>query len=817
MTDEPEASTPLLAGIRVVDLTTDRGELAGRVLADLGADVLKVEPIEGSRSRALPPFDERPGRQSGSLYWAAVGRGKRSAVLDVEDPADQAALRVLATDADILLESFAPGRMAELGLGYAELSASNPRLIYSSISPFGQSGPKSMWPVTELTVEAAGGLVMLQGDPDRPPIPVGLQQAAFHAGAQAAADCVIALNERDRSGFGQHLDTSMQEGIIWTLLNATGFPPNVGTNHPGTCEERALPREEIDGLLLAGLSTIETADGYVLLGFGIGRAGDIVAQVLREVRDAGELPPSIAGCDWTAGLPGVLAQADAQAVVDAGRAIRRYFKARRKDDIHRWAVEHDLMVAPVNDAADLFHSPQLAARDFWQHEDDGDHPGPFAKLSRTPLTIDRPAPPLGNDRPGFEYGRSPQLAPHPAADRSGEAFEGLKVADFSWIGVGPITAKALADHGATVVHVESATRPDILRLAPPAKDGEPGLDRSQFFADYNSSKLGLALNLATDHGRELALKLIDWADVVVESFTPGTMKKLGLDPEALLADRPGLIWYSTCLLGQTGPYTTFAGFGQQGSAISGLHGITGWPDRPPAGTWGAYSDMITPHFGVAALTAAIYEHRRSGLGQRIDISQVEAAMQFMEPLLLDYTVNGRVPGPIGLASETASPHGTYPCAGTERWIAIACETDAQWDALRGVAPLEAFAHLEGLEARQASDAEIDEALAAWTAPRDPFELERELIEAGVPASVAQFPSDLYDDPQLAHRGFFVTLNHSVMGPTPYDGHITHFSAKQRMLHKAAPALGEDTVEVLSDILGLSADEIEAAAIAGALT
>jgi benzylsuccinate CoA-transferase BbsF subunit len=277
------------------------------------------------------------------------------------------------------------------------------------------------------------------------------------------------------------------------------------------------------------------------------------------------------------------------------------------------------------------------------------------------------------------------------------------------------------------------------------------------------------------------------------------------------------VWYSTCLLGQTGPYATFAGFGQQGSAIAGLHGITGWPDRPPAGTWGAYSDMITPHFGVAALAAAVLERRNSGLGQRIDISQVEAAMRFMEPLLLDYTTNGSVPTPIGLDSPFAAPHGVYPARGLERYVAIACETDAQWEAFRDLAGLSHLGEFDSLEARRAGRDRIDAAIAAWTTERDPFEAERLLVDAGVPAAVCQFPTDLYADPQVAHRGFFVTLDHPVMGPTPYDGLITRFSAKRMGLHKAAPALGENTVEVLTDFLGLSEEEVQAAAIAGALT
>ena len=263
------------------------------------------------------------------------------------------------------------------------------------------------------------------------------------------------------------------------------------------------------------------------------------------------------------------------------------------------------------------------------------------------------------------------------APRLGEAFADLKVADFSWVGVGPISAKALADHGATVVHVESVTRPDVLRLGQPAKDGIPGLDRSQFFADYNSSKLGLAINLATPEGLAIAKRLIDWADVVVESFIAGTLARLGLDHEAIRAERPDLIWYSTCLLGQTGSYRMFAGFGQQGAALAGLHGLTGWPDGPPSGTWGAYTDMIALHFGVAALAAAIFERRRSGLGQHIDLAQVEAGIRFIEPLMLDYTVNGRVASRHGHDSLTECPHSVYATLGVQRYVAVSVESNEQ--------------------------------------------------------------------------------------------------------------------------------------------
>jgi benzylsuccinate CoA-transferase BbsF subunit len=280
---------------------------------------------------------------------------------------------------------------------------------------------------------------------------------------------------------------------------------------------------------------------------------------------------------------------------------------------------------------------------------------------------------------------------------------------------------------------------------------------------------------------------------------------------------------STCLRGQTGPERAFGGFGSQGAAIAGIHGLTGWPDRPPVGPWGAYTDFIAPRYGVSTLGSALLHRWRTGEGQYIDFSQVEAAIHFIEPLLLDYEASGRVPPASGLDSDRACPHGVYRTAGAERFIAIATETAEQWHALLdaapiNAAPLSAFARpeLDDLAARLAVREAIDKALSAWCATEQAFPLAERLRAAGVPASAVQRSTDLYEDPQLAERGFFVTLDHAVMGPTPYDGPVTIFSETPGIPRTAAPALGQHTDHILRELLGLGDDEIAQAAMAGAL-
>ncbi|MDE2967192.1 MAG: CoA transferase [Chloroflexota bacterium] len=821
-----EASDTLLGGVRVIDLATSRAEMTGRVLADMGAEVIKVEPPWGTPSREMPPFsDEDPDR---SLYWAAMGLGKHSVIIDLDDEQGRADFRALLATADVLIESFDPGTMAGWGLGYEDVKDGHPDLIYVSVTPYGQDGPWADRPATELTIESAGGLVGLQGEGDRPPVPVGYPQAAIHAGVQAAADTSIALRERDLSGRGQHLDVSMQAAIVWTLMHATGFPPNTGGDPPGTCADRAVSAPEGPAVF----PIHRCADGYVTFNIVPGGLGlRHSTKVLKWIAECGELTGELEGADideWAAELGRSAMEDPAKAgrmMVEANVNLHEFVAKRTMAECYARAVKDGFMLAPLYTVEDIAKDKHLEAREYWVELEGKRYPGPFAKLSETPLQLIRPAPTLGQDQHLLaEVGRAPKRsAPPPrssngARGEEGGALSGVKIADFAWVGVGPLISKSMADHGAMVVHIESATRPDVLRLAPPFKDNVPGMDRAQFMANFNSSKLGVALRLDTEQGLSYARQLVDWADVVVESFTPGTLKRFGLDYATLSAERPEIIMLSTCLRGQWGPESSYAGFGLQGACLSGLHRITGWPDRQPSGTWGAYTDFINPRFGSGVLAAAIRYRDQTGRGQYIDLAQTEAGIHFGAPLLLDYFENGRIAEAPGHGSLYAAPNGVFRVGDEERYVAIATETAEQWRALRDATGLENWSGSEydDLAARISAKAEIEATLAAWCAPQSADAVVGALTAAGVPASMVEWPSDLYEDPQLTHREFFVTLDHSVMGPTPYDGLVTRFSGGTARLRRAAPAIGEHTHQVLSEILSVPDDEITDALVAGAL-
>ena len=398
-------------------------------------------------------------------------------------------------------------------------------------------------------------------------------------------------------------------------------------------------------------------------------------------------------------------------------------------------------------------------------------------------------------------------------------FDGIKIADFSWVGVGPITAKYLADHGATTVRVETAAPMDILRIAGPFKDNVPGPDRSQFFGDFNTSKFGLTLNLKNPAGVGIAHRLLAWADLYIESFTPGTVDGLGIGYEKARALNPSIIMASTCLMGQTGPAASFAGFGFHAGAIAGFYEVTGWPDLPPDGPYIAYTDTIAPRFLAATIMAALDHRRRTGQGQYIDASQLEMSLHFLAPQTIDFRVSGRTVSRDGNRSTTAAPQGAYPCQGEDQWCAIAIENDGQWQALRRVIGEPDWAQdsrFQTNEGRLAHQDEIDRNLAQWTISRPPQEVMDLLQSEGVPAGVVQRSSDLLQDPQLAHRGFFRNIDHAEMGNIPYTGHQFRIAGYDSGPRFAAPVMGQHNEMVLREVLGMSDEEVTEAIIGGAL-
>jgi crotonobetainyl-CoA:carnitine CoA-transferase CaiB-like acyl-CoA transferase len=397
-----------------------------------------------------------------------------------------------------------------------------------------------------------------------------------------------------------------------------------------------------------------------------------------------------------------------------------------------------------------------------------------------------------------------------------QILAGVRVLDFSWAVAGSLSTKQLADHGADVVKIESSTRPDLSRFEVQVSASRPGdPDDKPWFVDLNTSKYGLRLNIKHRRAGAVLDRLVDWADIVVENFTPGTMAKLGLDYATIRQRRPDIIMLSGSVFGQTGPMANSWGMDGTGNALSGRLMLTGWPDRlPVVPSASIYGDVVQPLVNAMALVAALEHRRQTGEGQYIDSTMFEALVNYTAPAILDWQANGTVPARSGNRVPDAAPHGVFPCSGDDRWVAIAVTGDREWHALVGVLGHPSWAgdpRYATLAGRKADEDAIEAHLSAWTRTQTPHAVMHRLQAAGVPAGAVQTAEDLLDgDPQLRERGMLTPLAHPVIGTFGHQAPPYHFAQTPPAM-RTAPRLGEHTRLVCTDMLGMSDAEVDALA------
>ena len=398
-------------------------------------------------------------------------------------------------------------------------------------------------------------------------------------------------------------------------------------------------------------------------------------------------------------------------------------------------------------------------------------------------------------------------------------LEGVHVLDLSWVMVGPASGRYLADMGADVIKVESSKRIDPVRTLGPFKDGKTGPERSVSYHNLNAGKRCVAIDIRRPEGREIVLRLTEWADVVLESFTPGVLETLHLGYSDLKNRNERIIMASTSLLGQTGPYANgTSGVGTMGAAMSGATHQIGWPDREPAGPFGPWTDAVTPRFIVASILAALHRRSRTGMGCYIDVAQAEAGIQFMIPAYYEYAANRSIPERRGVAgSPLQVPQGVYPCSGEERWIAIDASGPTHWETLRaaigGALRDEKFDTIVG---RLRNRAELETVVAGWTREQDVEAIQHCLQAAGVPAHVVSRGGDLARDSDLVEAAHLKKMNDPVFGEADLEG--PRFSMDRTSLPptRRGPRIGEHTKNVLATVLGMSEMEITQLGEAGVL-
>jgi crotonobetainyl-CoA:carnitine CoA-transferase CaiB-like acyl-CoA transferase len=806
----------MLEPYTVLDFTDTRGELGPMLLGDLGADVIRVEPPPGSRARLEGPWLAAGPADRRSLTFRAFNRNKRSLVLDRGSTDDRALLEELLRRSDFVFESWPDSPLADYGIDYAQARALNPRIVFVRVSAFGDEAPYEGVLANDLVIAAMGGPVALQGVIDRAPVRLSVPQVWRHAGVEAAVGALAAHARMLRTGEGQYVDLSAQAAMTWTMLNAMD----------------AWAIQGVEFVRGGGFNTgtsqfdlvVPCADGYLV---ALPTSRTILGCLPQMIAD-GVADESLRDMDWQDYDLKIRAPEAREFNIHSGSALCKVFFAKyTKDELYHFGLRNDITLAPVNTLEELLALRHLEMREYWEGVTLPDGPvvrtpGLWAKSNAPALAVRRDAPALGQHdaeiRAELQHPARARAWATPAGDGR-LPFEGITVADFSWVGVGPISSKFLADHGARVIRIESETRPDVLRGAVPFKDRIPGIDRSQFYGDFNTSKESIALDLKHPEAVAIAREIVARSDVLIESFAPGVVGRMGLGYDEVRAISPGIIMISTCLMGQTGPAAQLAGYGYHAGAMAGFYEVTGWPDRAPSGPWVAYTDTVAPRFIAVLLAAALDHRRRTGEGRYFDVAQIEAALHFLAPELLDLQANGFAATRIGNRSTVAAPQGCYPCEGDDAWCAIAVDDDVQWQSLCRVLDRPDLAASELLatnHGRVSAHDAIDAAIAAWTRKHSADTAMRVMQAGGVPAGVVQRSRDLLADPQYGERGFYRWFEHPVMGSVPYAGHAYRIRGYDNGPRAPAPTLGQHTFEVLSGFLGLDDEAIANAYAGGAI-
>jgi len=389
-------------------------------------------------------------------------------------------------------------------------------------------------------------------------------------------------------------------------------------------------------------------------------------------------------------------------------------------------------------------------------------------------------------------------------------FSGLKILAFAWAVVGPLTTKFFADHGATVIRIETSYRPCTMRSSAPYKDNKPGLNRGGYFTYYNANILSFALNMNHPRAPEITRKLVAWSDVFFENYTPGVIEKWGLDYENLKKMKPDIIMLRQSGYGSWGPYKNLPAFGMVLVPIAGLPNFIGWPGKEPLPVGvSAYTDCISPRFASAALIAALDHRNKTGKGQLIDVSQFEAAISFILPGLLEYVATGEEPERIGNSSPYAAPHGVYPCRGDDRWCAIAVTTEEEWQKFCreiGRPELIKDPRFNSLANRKKNEEALNKLVGEWTIKQTPEDVMTRLQKVGAAAGVVQNAADTYKDPQLRQRNIYWPMQHAEMGEFTHLGESFMLSKTPAQAYSSSPLLGEHTEQVCTEMLGMSDEE-----------
>jgi len=741
-----------LADVVVVEYATGvAGPYCGRLLADLGAQVVKVEPNGGDPLRQEPPLH---GGESAFFNYLNAGK------LGVSNGSGALAR------ADIVLHSYRGVAADDFERGVA---AANSRAVVLSVSPYGRSGGRADWAGTPITEWATSGFFYFAGDPAREPLALPGFQAEFHAGLHAGIAALAGLWHARATGEGQRVEISHQEAC----LNDHAWLTTMWT-HMGAVQRRT-------GSLYA-----KCADGWVYL-FNLVPYPNLL--VLMERFDLLEDEDLQLPVNWVVRFKEVFT------------AFEEWCSTRTKQEIYHACQELRVAASPVSTMADVAESEQLAARQwFGRVEVAGETfigPGFPYKLTGTPCATLGRAPKFGEHDltiagPDFAWANAEVAAPTKATSTAGP-LAGLRMIEVTANWAGPIAGRHFGDLGADVIKVELQTKPATRTLIHPGDDIWPDFfNRAGYFNKLNRNKRGIALDLSKPKGKALFLELVKQADVVLENNAARVMGQLGLDYEALRVANPGIVMCSLSGFGATGPERSYSAYGSNIETSSGLASLLGYDESQFFGTGSFYADPVSGNHATVAILAALHERRRSGMGQWIDVALLEAVEPFLSQHFLQYTVTGELPTPKG--SQWGSGwvlQGSFPTAGKDCWLAVTCRDE------------EDLARLESVTGTRNGDG-----LQAWLATRDHVTAANLLQAAGIPAAPVLANWELFADNHLNDRGYFVPIRHDVAGTYSFPGHAWRFSATPAAVYRAAPMFAEHNAEVFGGLLGIEGAALE---------
>jgi crotonobetainyl-CoA:carnitine CoA-transferase CaiB-like acyl-CoA transferase len=831
---------PALKGLRVLELADEKGVYCGKLLADMGADVIKVEPPGGDSTRALPPFWRDQPDPAGGLFFLYMNTNKRGITLDVTTTEGQTLFRRLSATADVLIETFPPGYLDGLGLGYERLSRYNPGLVVTSITGFGQTGPYRDFQCSDLVAGALGGALFAIGESSDPPVGLAGSQAYVMASTCAAASTMMALHWRLASGVGQHVDISVEETTL-AVTHIAGVSKWL--------DDGILPRRMGTALFASVPSgAYRCKDGLVYLMVNRPLHWKTLAEWVAEVTDSTAiLDPLFEG-------PSSNRQPDRDLLDVYISDLTARFTV---EEFYREGQRRHLAVTPVNTARAVARDPHLATREYFVEVEHRNgplrYPGAAYRFSKTPWCIARPAPAVGEHSaevfrsPPFEEGahegtststagvsrgKIPPLPPLSKGEsRSSitcaeavtpQALQGLRVVEFTAGMAGPWIGRFMAYCGAEVIKVESQKRPDVTRLyVPPwAPEMGPQTRLSPWFTDWNAGKRFVALDLTRPEAVDLAKRIVAVCDVVVENYAAGVIDKLGLGYRELSRVNPKLVMLSSSGYGNTGPCCRYVTWGPNIEALSGLSKVSGFPHRECTITQYAYPDAVSSLHGLFAVMCGLAHRTRTGEGQYIDLSQYETTVAAIGHVLMEVLANDREPPRLGNRSRHAVPHGCYRCRGEDRWCAISVEGEKEWNGLCRVLGRPEWTddpRFATASARFSNSDTIDQFIEAWTSERDAYDVMNVLQQAGIAAGVVQTVEDQFRrDPQLAARRFFEEIPHLVKGKVIATGVPIGLTRTPGRTSGTGAEIGQDNEYVFGEVLAMTRAEIQAYVDAGAI-